>query len=148
QWKHTHCHAGYLTPAFEGVHSVGATFDRQRTEAIVDAADNDHNLAVLENHLPELWRALGGRNIEVVGQHAGLRCQPADPLPLVGPRPQPDRNPHTLDRHVWLNIALGSKGLTHTPLCADIIADRLSGHPLATDLEVIAALAPERFIER
>ncbi len=148
RWKHTHCHAGYLTPAFKGVHSVGATFDRRRQEAIVDVDDNERNLAELENHLPELWRALGARNIEVVGQHAGLRCQPADPLPLVGPRPRPEHNPHTLDRHVWLNIAHGSKGLTHTPLCADMIADRLSGHPLPTDLEVVAALAPERFIER
>lgn len=148
QWKEAHCHAGYLTPAFNDVHSIGATFDHRRHEPVVDAADNRRNLAKLKDNLPELWRALGGQNIKVVGQHAGLRCQPADPLPLVGPRPQPDRNPHTLDRQVWLNIAHGSKGLTHTPLCADLIADRLSGHPVATDLEVIAALAPERFIER
>lgn len=148
KWKEAHCHAGYLTPAFGGVHSIGATFDHQRAEPVTDSADNNLNLAELERNLPELWRALGGKNIEVVGQHAGLRCQPADPLPLVGPRPQPDRNPHTLDRRVWLNIAHGSKGLTHTPLCADLIADRLSGHPAATDLEIVASLAPERFIER
>lgn len=148
KWRHAHCHAGYLTPALDGIHSIGATFDHQHREPVVNSADNDLNLAELERNLPELWEALGGRNIEVVGQHAGLRCQPADPLPLVGPRPQPDRNPHTLDRRVWLNIAHGSKGLTHTPLCADIIADRLSGHPVAVDLEIVASLAPERFIER
>lgn len=148
QWKEAHCHAGYLTPAFDGIHCIGATFDHQRHQPVVDSADNKHNLAELEDNLPELWRSLGGKNIEVVGQHAGLRCQPADPLPLVGPRPQPNRNPHTLDQQVWLNIAHGSKGLTHTPLCADIIADRLSGHPVATDLAVVSALGPERFIER
>src|SRR5699024_6542769 len=148
QWQQAHCHTGYLTPAFDGVHCIGATFDRERQKALIDHADDQANLAELEHGAPELWQALGGKHIEVVGQHAGLRCQPADPLPLVGPRPQPEHNPHTLDESVWLNIAHGSKGLTHTPLCADIIADRLSGHPLATDHHVVASLAPERFIER
>jgi tRNA 5-methylaminomethyl-2-thiouridine biosynthesis bifunctional protein len=147
-WREAHCHAGYLTPAFEGVHSIGATFDRERQEPVVDPADDEFNLAELERQVPSLWRAIGGKAVEVVGQHAGLRCQSPDTLPLVGPCPDPGENPHTLDEGLWLNIAHGSKGLTHTPLCADIIADRLSGQPVATDLEVMASIAPERFVER
>lgn len=144
----THCHTGYVTPAFQGVHCVGATFDRRRQTPLVDPADNEHNLAELERNVPPLWRALGGRKIEVVGQHAGLRCQSPDWLPLVGPCPDPTSNPHTLDERVWLHVAHGSKGLGHSPLCADVIADRLSGHPAAVDSGVMASLAPERFIER
>ncbi|NBD96223.1 MAG: FAD-dependent 5-carboxymethylaminomethyl-2-thiouridine(34) oxidoreductase MnmC [Gammaproteobacteria bacterium] len=147
-WRETHCHAGYVTPAFQGVHSIGATFDRQRQQPIIDPVDNEFNLAELERYVPSRWRALGGKGVEVVGQHAGLRCQSPDTLPLVGPCPDPSENPHTIDQRLWLNVAHGSKGLTHTPLCADIIADRLSGHPAATDLEVMASLAPERFVER
>lgn len=143
-----HCHTGYVTPAIKGVHCVGATFDRQRQTPVIDPVDDQHNLAELERNVPSLWRALGGGGIEVVGHHAGLRCQSADTLPLVGPVPDPAQNPHTVDDRVWLNIAHGSKGMTHTPLCADLVADRLSGHPPATDQRVVASLAPERFIER
>jgi tRNA 5-methylaminomethyl-2-thiouridine biosynthesis bifunctional protein len=147
-WRQTHCHAGYLTPAVEGVHCVGATFDRGRERPVIDPVDDEHNLAELQRNLPDRWQALGGGSIEVVGQHAGLRCQSADTLPLVGPVADAHRNPHSVDPAVWLNIAHGSKGLTHTPLSASLIADRLSGHPPAVDTGVIAALAPERFIER
>lgn len=147
-WREAHCHAGYVTPAFEGAHCIGATFDRQRREAVIDPGDDELNLAELERNVPQLWQALGGPGIEVIGQHAGLRCQSPDTLPLVGPCPDAREIPQQLDEHVWLNIAHGSKGLAHTPLCADIIADRLSGHPVATDLGVMGALAPERFIER
>ncbi|NEZ02848.1 bifunctional tRNA (5-methylaminomethyl-2-thiouridine)(34)-methyltransferase MnmD/FAD-dependent 5-carboxymethylaminomethyl-2-thiouridine(34) oxidoreductase MnmC [Wenzhouxiangella sp. XN201] len=148
QWREAHCHTGYVTPAFEGVHCIGATFDRQRQSAVVDPVDDQHNLAELERNVPALWQGLGGSRIEVVGQHAGLRCQSGDWLPLVGPLPDPSTNPHTLNERVWLNVAHGSRGLTHTPLCADLIADQLSGHPVATDTGVVASLAPERFIER
>jgi len=147
-WREAHCHTGYVTPAFEGAHCVGATFDRQRQSAAVDPGDDELNLAELERNVPQLWQALGGPGIEVIGRHAGLRCQSPDTLPLVGPCPNAREIPHQPDEQVWLNIAHGSKGLTHTPLCADIIADRLSGHPVATDLGVMGALAPERFIER
>lgn len=147
-WRETYCHAGYVTPAFEGVHSVGATFDRGRQEAVVDIADDELNLAELKRNVPSLWRALGGEAVEVVGRQAGLRCQSADTLPLAGPLPDPGHNPHTLDERLWLNIAHGSKGLTHTPLCADIISDRLSGHPPPADGPVMASIAPERFIRR
>lgn len=148
RWQQAHCHTGYVTPAFQGVHCVGATFDRRRKAPVVDHADDEHNLAELERNVPALWRALGGRDIEVVGQHAGLRCQSGDWLPLVGPCPDPAANPHTVDERVWLHVAHGSKGLSHSPLCADLIADRLSGHPVATDSGVMASIAPERFIER
>src|SRR5699024_10434694 len=67
QWQQAHCHTGYLTPAFDGVHCIGATFDRERQKALIDHADDQANLAELEHGAPELWQALGGKHIEVVG---------------------------------------------------------------------------------
>ena len=147
-WRQPHCHSGYLTPAIDDIHCVGATFDRGRKEPVIDPADNQTNLAELARGLPEHWAALGGEHIEIVGHHAGLRCQSPDTLPLVGPLPDPTRHPHQLDPNIWLNIAHGSKGLAHTPLCADLIADHLSGHPLPVDRSIVTALAPERFVLR
>jgi len=147
-WTRPHCHSGYLTPAIDGVHCVGATFDRERNEPVIDPADDHTNLAELKAGLPGLWTELGGRDIEVVGQHAGVRCQSADNLPLVGPLPDPAEIPHRIDTRIWLNIAHGSRGLTHTPLCADLIADQLSGQPPPVDTGIADALHPERFILR
>jgi tRNA 5-methylaminomethyl-2-thiouridine biosynthesis bifunctional protein len=148
RWSRPHCHSGYLTPAMGGIHCVGATFDRSRAEPVIDPADDRTNLAELESALPDHWARLGGKEIEIVGQHAGLRCQSADTLPLVGPMPIPSHNPHRLDSGVWLNIAHGSRGLTHTPLCADLIADQLSGQPPPVDTSIAEALHPERFVLR
>ena len=147
-WREPHCHNGYLTPPVNGVHCVGATFDRERGKAVIDPADDVTNLSELARRLPEHWAALGGTEIEVVGRHAGLRCQSPDTLPLAGPLADPAHNPHRINPGVWLNVAHGSKGLAHTPLCADLIADRLSGHPPPADISILAALAPERFILR
>jgi tRNA 5-methylaminomethyl-2-thiouridine biosynthesis bifunctional protein len=147
-WRQPHCHSGYLTPAVNGVHSVGATFDRQRSEAVIDPADDVANLSELATGLPKHWAALGGASIELVGRHAGLRCQSPDTLPLAGPLADPVHNPHRIDPAIWLNIAHGSKGLAHTPLCADLIADSLSAHPPPVDDSILAALAPQRFILR
>lgn len=148
QVQMTHCHSGYFTPAINGIHCVGATFDRQRGTATVIPEDDRHNLATLKKELPLLWQALGGENIEIAGQFAGLRCQSRDSLPIVGPLPDPRHNPHSVSDRIWLNIAHGSRGLTHTPLCADLVADLISGLPAPADEHIVAALAPARFIER
>jgi len=148
RWTRPQCHSGYLTPAFDGVHCIGATFDRQRSEPVIDPDDDRANLAELAHNLPTAWRALGGDRAEIVGQLAGLRCQSPDTLPLVGPLPDPAPRPHGIRSGLYLNIAHGSRGLAHTPLCAEMLADQLAGHPAPVDRDIIDALAPERFIER
>ena len=148
QWPQAICHAGYLTPALDGAHCVGATFDLHSRHA--DLTDNDDraNLAQLRTYLPEHWQALGGERIKIVGRRAALRCQSTDFLPLAGPLPAPESNPHQFKPGIWLNLAHGSRGITHTPLCAQLIADQLSQMPLPADPAIVAALAPERFILR
>jgi tRNA 5-methylaminomethyl-2-thiouridine biosynthesis bifunctional protein len=148
QWDRAICHAGYLTPALEGLHCVGATFDLNDTSLDVRPEDDRTNLAQLRSHLPDHWQALGGDNIDIAGQRVGLRCQTPDFLPLAGPMPDPYQIPHRAIEPVYLNLAHGSRGLTHTPLCADLVADLASRmHPFV-DQTFIDALAPERFILR
>ncbi len=147
-WPQAICHAGYLTPAVDGLHSFGATFDHHSDRPVVSPEDDRINLAQLEQHLPDHYRALGGRNIELVDSRAGLRCHSRDTLPLVGALPNPRRNPHEIEPGVGLNLAHGSRAITHTPLCADLIADLASDLPLPADPGLVDALAPERFILR
>lgn len=142
------CHSGYFTPALEGLHCVGASFDLRDPRPVIKPADDIDNIDQLRRNLPEVWQALGGEALEVVSQRAALRCQSRDFLPLAGPLPDAHQIPHTLHSGVMLNIAHGSRGITHTPLCASLVADLASGLPPAADSELMAALAPERFIIR
>ncbi|MFW6339476.1 MAG: FAD-dependent 5-carboxymethylaminomethyl-2-thiouridine(34) oxidoreductase MnmC [Wenzhouxiangella sp.] len=148
QWDQAICHAGYLTPALDGLHCIGATFDLYDSDTESRADDDRTNLEQLREHLPGHWQALGGALIEVAGQRAEVRCQTPDFLPLAGPLPDPGHHPHRIVPGVYLNLAHGSRGLTHTPLCADLIADQASGLSPFPDTELINALAPERFILR
>jgi len=147
-WTQAHCHGGYLTPPLDGLHCVGATFDLHDHDPAPRPADDDANLAQLRRYLPTHWQQLGGDAIEVVDQRVAMRCQSLDFLPLVGPLPDATANPHTVLPGLYLNIAHGSRGITGTPLCADLLADLLSQQPPPVDRALTAALAPERFIVR
>ena len=142
------CHSGYFTPALDGLHCVGASFDLKDPRPVIKPEDDVDNIDQLRRHLPEVWQALGGEALELVGQRAALRCQSRDFLPLAGALPDAHQNPHRHHAGVMLNIAHGSRGITHTPLCADLVADLAAGLPPSADRELIAALAPERFILR
>jgi tRNA 5-methylaminomethyl-2-thiouridine biosynthesis bifunctional protein len=148
RWDRAICHAGYFTPAIAGLHCVGATFDLKDPNPAIKEGDNQTNLDQLRQHLPMAWSALGGDQIERVDCRAALRCQSTDFLPLAGPLPDPTSIPHRLIPGAYLNIAHGSRGLTHTPLCASLVADLASGLSLPVDPALAGALAPERFILR
>ena len=139
-WRQAICHAGYLTPAMNGLHCVGATFNLHDQNPAASTEDDVANLAELRQHLPAHWQALGGDQAQVAGQRVGFRCQSTDFLPLAGPVPsQPG---------LWLSIAHGSRGITGTPLCADLICAQMLGLPAPMDQEMIDALSPARFMLR
>ena len=147
-WQQAQCHGGYLTPPLDGVHCVGATFDLHHLDPAPRDRDDAANLAQLRHHLPREWEELGGESIEVVDRRVAMRCQSLDFLPLVGALPDATANPHTALPGLYLNVAHGSRGITGTPLCADLLADQLSRRAPPADRALIAALAPDRFILR
>jgi len=147
-WQQAHCHGGYLTPPLGGLHCVGATFDLHHLDPAPRDSDDQANLAQLRHYLPQQWQELGGDAIEVVDRRVAMRCQSLDFLPLVGALPDATANPHTALPGLYLNIAHGSRGITGTPLCADLLADLLSERAPPADRALVAALAPERFILR
>jgi tRNA 5-methylaminomethyl-2-thiouridine biosynthesis bifunctional protein len=148
QWSQAHCHGGYLTPALAGLHCVGATFDLHHLDTAPRDQDDAANLAQLKQYLPRHWQELGGDAIDVVERRVALRCQSVDFLPMAGALPDTGADPLALLPGLWLNIAHGSRGITGTPLCADLLADSISGAPLPVDPALAAALAPQRFIQR
>jgi tRNA 5-methylaminomethyl-2-thiouridine biosynthesis bifunctional protein len=49
---------------------------------------------------------------------------------------------------VWLNVGHGSRGLASSSLCAELIAEQISGDSVCASQTVIDALSPNRFLLR
>lgn len=143
-WQLAICHGGYLSPAMQGLHCVGATFDMHDNDEQLRPQDNQRNLEQLRQYLPDHWKGLGGENIEVVSARVGFRCQSTDFLPLAGPLAEAD----SALAGLWLNVAHGSRGISGTPLCAELIASEMFAQPLPVDEQLRQALAPARFLKR
>jgi tRNA 5-methylaminomethyl-2-thiouridine biosynthesis bifunctional protein len=93
-----------------------------RGDAATDVRDQDHaaNLARLQDLLPATAAALAPAFAAgTIRAWTGVRCASPDRRPLVG----------ELEPGLWVCTALGSRGLTFAPLCAELLAARLNGEP-------------------
>lgn len=157
------CTEGYISPAREDEHCVGATFDPDDIALDLRSADHAENLAMLEALSPKLHAGLGIRS-ENVGRLQGrvaLRCVAPDYLPMAGPLIDPAllverfeigsrKSPALIPwlQGLYVNTAHGSKGLLTAPLCAELIASLIEGEPLPVDAALAKALDPNRFLLR
>ncbi|UCU97643.1 FAD-dependent 5-carboxymethylaminomethyl-2-thiouridine(34) oxidoreductase MnmC [Acidovorax radicis] len=69
---------------------------------------------------------------------ASVRCTSTDRLPIVGPI-DADALPG-----LWVNTAMGARGLTRAVLCGELLAARLQGEPLPIDARLARAMGTER----
>lgn len=161
------CYDGYATPAIDGRHSIGATFDPDSGETRCRPGDDRRNLERLAGAEPAVYRALcAGENADraepsVAGARVGFRCHAPDYLPVVGPVPDLDayrrvyaplargelkrRYPAAPVRPgLYVNLAHGSRGITSTPLCAEILAAYLCRESQPVPETLRAALHPAR----
>ncbi len=155
------CHEGYLSPAVGGRHHLGATFDLDDDATDVREDDHRRNLETLAAALPGLLPATD----QPLSGRAGVRCATPDYLPLAGPLPVLEdfrrdyaplrKNARTrIDTAgsyhpgLYINAAHGSRGLTSTPLCAELLAARIAGEPPPLEHDLQRALNPARFIIR
>jgi tRNA 5-methylaminomethyl-2-thiouridine biosynthesis bifunctional protein len=67
-----------------------------------------------------------------------VRCTAPDRLPIVGPVDATDLP------GLWVNTAMGARGLTLALLCGELLAARLQGEPLPLDAKLARALGTER----
>ena len=145
RWRRAHCHNGYLTPAIDGIHCVGATFNLRDPEPLPRDSDDRANLEQLKSNLPGRWAQLGGDGIEVVERRVAFRCQANDYLPVVGLSPGAKNRSEV---PLLLNLAHGSRGIGGTPLAADLVADLGSAMPGCVDAAMASVLDPSRFDRR
>jgi tRNA 5-methylaminomethyl-2-thiouridine biosynthesis bifunctional protein len=159
------CHEGYIAPARLGSHCIGATFDLDDRDPELRPDGHDSNLASLASAVPAWREALQLQDTAALAGRVGFRCASPDYLPLAGP--VPDRQAFVqrfdglrsnarkiIDLHgkylpgLFLSTGHGSRGLSSTPLAAELLASQICGEPPPLSRELIRALAPARFIIR
>jgi tRNA 5-methylaminomethyl-2-thiouridine biosynthesis bifunctional protein len=161
------CADGYLAPARDGLHSLGATFGIRDAGIDLRAADHRENLAMLHSLSPDLADTFPdvADDPEGCAGRAALRCMAPDYLPIVGPltdagtftsryaRLSKDATTSFHGPAPWLDglfvsIAHGSRGLLTAPIAGELIAAQALGEPLPVPESVAQALSPSRFLAR
>jgi tRNA 5-methylaminomethyl-2-thiouridine biosynthesis bifunctional protein len=159
------CHEGYLTPAIDQLHSLGATFDNNDCSTELRSDDHRRNLTSLQQSITQLGEGFKQLNPEQLKGRAGLRCSSPDYLPLAGPVHQQQhflidyaqltKNAHSdivnAGRYypdLYVNVGHGSRGLTSTPLCSELIASMINREPAPLARTILQALNPARFTIR
>ncbi|MFQ2209764.1 bifunctional tRNA (5-methylaminomethyl-2-thiouridine)(34)-methyltransferase MnmD/FAD-dependent 5-carboxymethylaminomethyl-2-thiouridine(34) oxidoreductase MnmC [Aeromonas caviae] len=151
------CYDGYLTPAHNGAHCIGASYGRNQTDLAYRADEQEQNRARLQACVPhQRWPA----EVDVSGAQArvGVRCASRDHLPVAGPVARlaaladhdvnaPADQQSALPLHAGLYVlgALGSRGLCSAPLCGELVASEICGDPLPLAADLLEALHPARY---
>ncbi|RWT36619.1 bifunctional tRNA (5-methylaminomethyl-2-thiouridine)(34)-methyltransferase MnmD/FAD-dependent 5-carboxymethylaminomethyl-2-thiouridine(34) oxidoreductase MnmC [Aeromonas caviae] len=157
QLKTVLCYDGYLTPAHNGAHCIGASYGRNQTDLAYRTDEQEQNRARLQACVPQQrWPA----EVDVSGAQAriGVRCASRDHLPVAGPIARlaaladhdvnaPADQQSALPLHAGLYVlgALGSRGLCSAPLCGELVASEICGDPLPLAADLLEALHPARY---
>jgi len=123
---------------------TGATYDRIHADARLLDADHAENLTRLQALEPDTAAALAplfatvGTQASRVHGWAGVRCGVHDRLPMTG------RVPNAPDG-LYMNTAMGSRGLTLGLLCGELLAAQWHGEPLPIEARLAKFLDATRF---
>ncbi|OOG27661.1 bifunctional tRNA (5-methylaminomethyl-2-thiouridine)(34)-methyltransferase MnmD/FAD-dependent 5-carboxymethylaminomethyl-2-thiouridine(34) oxidoreductase MnmC [Thioalkalivibrio denitrificans] len=151
------CYEGYVTPATPAGHVFGATYVRGDTGTDLRAGEHARNLS----DLARVWPAALSNGAPANAGRAAVRYNAAGRLPLVGPLPRMDafeaayadlHHGRSWDHYpdapclpgVYATLAHGSRGLTTTPLAAEVLASLMHGDPLPLSLDLVEALHTAR----
>ncbi len=159
------CHDGYLAPHGDGL-TVGATFDLRDDNPAVRADDHRRNLQQQADALPALLaESPDAIDCDSLHGRTGFRAATPDYLPIAGAvadvaalrerfgalagnaRKVIAAEPAWLPS-LYVNVGHGSRGLTSTPLCAELLAALICGEPRPLPRELQRALSPARFVIR
>ena len=159
------CYDGYVLPAVNGQHVIGASFITENDSSAIVTAEHTQNLLHLQQYLPGFAAdEVMNQNVALEGR-AAVRAVTPDRLPMVGAVPDFDyvqRNYSDLQRGkpasfypagrsmagLYVNVGHGARGFTSTSLAAQLLAALITGDVLPVSLPVLHALHPARFYIR
>ncbi len=132
------CGDGYVTPAIDGVHCFGASFNEDMLDTTVRAEDHLTNLRRLDSMLPGFAEGIAP---EALGARVAFRAMSRDRLPVLGEIPVDG----SVQSGLFACLALGSRGMTWAALAAEVVASSIAGDPMPVEADLLDALGPERF---
>ena len=159
------CDEGYIAPPREGVHCIGATFDLDDPGTELRSEDHRRNLDTLARTVPVWQNVLQHVDHNSLTGRVGFRCASPDYLPVVGPVPARGEFLQTFAAlrnnarqfigsrgnyvpGLYVTTAHGSRGLSSTPLSAELLASTICGEPPPLSRTLTRALSPARFLIR
>ncbi len=146
------CYQGYLTPAHEGMHCIGASYGRNDNSRAFSLEEHEENHTKIISSLDKVnWPE--SLDFSDHDARVGVRCGTRDNLPFVGGVPifeafsqfNPESSSNACYPNLYMLGALGSRGLCTAPLMAEILASELSGEPLPVSQAILALLQPNRY---
>lgn len=125
-----------MVPTDEGAAwFVGSSFQPDNKPPSPDEKNHAANLGRLHKLLPALGQALEKQfTAGPLNAWKHTRCVTADRLPMVGPLYKAD------DPGLWVCAGMGSRGLSFSVLCAELLAARWGAEPLPVDAGLAQAL--------
>ncbi|MFK7830581.1 MAG: bifunctional tRNA (5-methylaminomethyl-2-thiouridine)(34)-methyltransferase MnmD/FAD-dependent 5-carboxymethylaminomethyl-2-thiouridine(34) oxidoreductase MnmC [Congregibacter sp.] len=163
--QHAYCHRGYIAPAIDGEHCIGASFLPDDEDQRLRVNEHSANLRALTAALPEWSTHLEQLDVNALRGKAASRCVTPDYLPMAGPVPDapafkdrfavlgldarrciPERGDYL--PNLYLSSGYGSRGLSYAALGAEIIASQICGEPPPVSRELQRASSPARFLIR
>jgi len=151
------CSDHYLSPAVDGMHTIGTTYAPNNTNASLCETDTRENISALCKISSELLKNI---QTEITQGRVAWRSQTLDYMPLAGQlldeqsiRAKPPRynaNPADLPwlEGLYVNAGHGSKGMITAPICGELIANLITNKDLQLDLKLTSKLNPSRFLLR
>jgi tRNA 5-methylaminomethyl-2-thiouridine biosynthesis bifunctional protein len=104
---------------------VGASYQPDSQPEFPDPSNHMANLARLQTLLPALGKVLAPQFESGRLNHwKNTRCVTSDRLPAVGPLYEADQP------SLWICAGMGSRGMSFSMLCAELLAARWGGEPL------------------
>ena len=159
--RHTACYEGYLTPAVNGRHVLGASYRHGNAALNINQKDHVQNIAYLQKAFPALATAFENQPCE---GRVSVRAMTGDHLPLVGgvgdyewyknayaklhygvPERRAQYPGATYLPNLFISAGFGSRGLTGSLLAADILFALIRGQALPLSEKVYQAIHPARF---
>ncbi|MDD2924978.1 FAD-dependent 5-carboxymethylaminomethyl-2-thiouridine(34) oxidoreductase MnmC [Rhodoferax sp.] len=118
---------------------MGSTYQPEQQTERCDLDNHVRNLEHLQQLLPTLAKTLETAFTSgTINAWKNIRCVTTDRLPLVGPLDDGD-NPS-----LWVCTGLGSRGLSFSVLCAELLAAHWGAEPLPVATNLAKALDARR----
>jgi tRNA 5-methylaminomethyl-2-thiouridine biosynthesis bifunctional protein len=118
---------------------IGSSYQPDSKPALPDEKNHATNLGRLHKLIPDLGQALASQFAAgAINAWKDTRCATADRLPVVGPL-CPGDNPG-----LWICGGMGSRGMSFSVLCAELLAARWGAEPLPVEASLTQSLTALR----